>query len=140
MGGFSEEPLVDAMTGSEPDAVLGPSKGISMNLVEESDDGSLVVLGALSNCLLLDLSDAALAWVREYDPAQDDSAIIGFSTQHPQALPMRSEVVTCATNGFPHLELSGQIFIQLKKSRTFQKQKMQAARNLQLQRGSRMLR
>lgn len=95
-GGFSEELLVDAMTGGDPDAVLGPSKGISVNLVEEIDDGSLNVVGALSNCLLLDLSDAALPWVREYDPASDDNAILGFSTEYPHALPMRSEVVACA--------------------------------------------
>ena len=96
-GGFSEELLVDAMANTEPEAVLGPSKGISVTLVEEADDGSLNVTGAVCNCLLVDLSDGALGWIREYDPATDDNAIVGFSTEHPQALPMRSEVVLCAT-------------------------------------------
>ena len=95
-GGFSEELLVDAMAGSEIEAVLGPSKGISVSLVEEADDGSLVVTGSVCNCLLIDLSDAALGWLREYDPSGDDSSTIGFSSEHPQALPMKSELVLCA--------------------------------------------
>ena len=45
---------------------------------------------------MIDLWDVALGWIREYDPASDDNAILGFSTEHPQALPMRSEVVLCA--------------------------------------------
>lgn len=92
-GGFSEELLVDAMANSEGETVLGPSKGITVNLVEEADDGSLVPTGSTCNCLLLDLSDAALSWIREYDPTAEEVSIIGFSSEHPTSLPMRSEVV-----------------------------------------------
>ena len=92
-GGFSEELLVDAMANSESEMILGPSKGITVNLVEEADDGSLVVTGSTCSCLLLDLSDAALSWCREYDPSAEETPILGFSVEHPTALPMRSEVV-----------------------------------------------
>ena len=84
------------MTSPDAGSVVGPSKGISVSLVEEGLDGSPVLVGAQSNCLLVDLLDDGLSWIREYDAATDPDTIVGFSEEYPNAVPLNSEVVLVA--------------------------------------------
>ena len=95
-GCFSEEILVDMMSAPDAGSIVGPSKGISVSLVEEGLDGSPVLVGAQSNCLLVDLLDDGLSWICEYDAATDPVTIVSFSEEYPNAVPMNSEVVLVA--------------------------------------------
>lgn len=95
-GCFSEEILVDMLTSPEESSIVGPSKGISVSLVEEGLDGSPLLVGASANCLLIDLSDDGLQWFREYDAAADPDTIVGFSGEFPNSLPVTSEMVLLA--------------------------------------------
>ena len=96
-GCFSEEILVDMLTGSESNAVVGPSKGVTISLCEEGFDETPVLVGASSNSLLVDLSDEALSWVREYESNLDTSEVRPFAEAYPNAIPVHTELVLVAT-------------------------------------------
>ena len=96
-GCFSEETLVDMLAGDEANAVVGPSKGVTVSLCEEGLDGSPMLVGASSNSLLVDLSDDALAWLREYDVSVEVTEVKPFSESYPNSVPLHSELVLVAT-------------------------------------------
>ena len=96
-GCISEDLMIDVLAGADPESVLGPSKGVALSLCEEGLDGSPILVGAQTNCLLMDLSDNALPWISEYDPAADNTAVVGFSEEYPNSLPMYSELLLIAT-------------------------------------------
>ena len=66
-GVFSEDVLIDCLSGDDVLHVIGPSKGIPVQLHEEGDDQTAVPVPGNVNVLLVDLSDDALVWLREYD-------------------------------------------------------------------------
>ena len=96
-GCFSEEILVDMLAGSDPSAIIGPSKGVSVSLCEEGLDGSPVLVGAQGTLLMVDFSNAVMPWVREYEATPENDGVVPFSSQYVNALPMHSELVLVAT-------------------------------------------
>ena len=97
-GVVSEDALIDALSGEDRDSILGPSKGFDVSLHEEDSEGNLVDIGSRANTLLIDFTDDCLAWLRDYDPQVVDDQIVGFSSEHPNALPVFAEVVEAASN------------------------------------------
>ena len=91
---FSEDLLIDSLQVAEPDALLGPSKGVQTNLWVEDDNQEVVVQQTLTSSLVVDFSDAVLEWMRDYDQVADANAqITPFSDQFPAALPAADEVL-----------------------------------------------
>ena len=93
-GVISEDLLIDSLQGTDDDAFLGPSKGVEAHLIEEDDNGQLVQLAQKVNCLVVDFSDAVLAFLRDYEQpesAADDP--LPFVTAHPSAIPIAAEIV-----------------------------------------------
>ena len=96
-GVISEDILIDALQGSEEDAMFGPSKGIITRLCEEDDERNVVVRPGNFSSLVVDFSDSILDFLREYDPTQDgDSDVIPFYDGSPAALPVASDIVASA--------------------------------------------
>ena len=96
-GVFSEDVLIDCLSGEDASHVIGPSKGIPVQLHEEGDDQSAVPVPGQVNVLLVDLTDDALQWLREYDQNTDViDSITPFSTEHPFAVPVASQLVPFA--------------------------------------------
>ena len=91
-GCFSEELLVDMMSGEDPSAMIGPSKGVTVSLCEEGMDGSPVLVGVQASLLVVDFSDAVLPLLREYEAVSENDAVIPFSSQYPNAVPMHTEL------------------------------------------------
>ena len=48
------------------------------------------------NVMLVDVSDDALAWMRDYDPSDGLDAITSFSSENPFAIPIASQLVPYA--------------------------------------------
>lgn len=96
-GVVSEDALIDALSGEDRDNILGPSKGVEVSLHEEDYDRNLVALEARANTLLIDFTDDALGWVREYDPQANDDHVVGFSNDHPNALPVFADLTETAS-------------------------------------------
>ncbi len=92
-GCLSEELLVDMMTTDDTTALIGPSKGITVSLVEEGGDGQPVLVGAQSQCLLVDFSNEVLGLLHEYDAASDPGDLIGFSEAFAGSVPLLSELL-----------------------------------------------
>ena len=91
---FNEDVLIDSLQVAEPDALIGPSKGITSKLCCEDDDGEIVVRNIPTNSLVIDFSDAVLEWLREYDPSADaDASPLPFSEELPAGLPVASEIL-----------------------------------------------
>ena len=96
-GVVSEDVLIDCMSGDDPNSVLGPSKGIPVQLQEEGDEQSVVPVPGTFNVILVDFSDEALGWLREYDPSVDiPEGISPFAVDHPFAIPTASQLVPIA--------------------------------------------
>ena len=96
-GVFSEDVLIDCLTGEDASHVIGPSKGVSVQLHEESEEAGVVPVPGAFNVMLVDVSDDALAWMRDYDASGDGlDAITSFSSEHPFAIPIASQLVPFA--------------------------------------------
>ena len=96
-GVFSEDVLIDCLSGDDVSHVIGPSKGVSVQLHEESEEAGVVPVPGSVNVMLVDVSDDALAWMREYDVTGDGlDAITSSSTEHPFAIPIASQLVPFA--------------------------------------------
>ena len=94
-GCLSEELLVDMMATEDSSFMIGSSKGITVSLVEEGGDGQPVLVGAQSNCLIVDFSNDVLPSLHDYDPAVEE-VVVGFSETYPGAIPMHSELLLLA--------------------------------------------
>ncbi len=96
-GVVSEDVLIDCMSGDDPNNVLGPSKGIPVQLQEEGEEQTVVPIAGTFNVLLVDFSDDALGWLREYDPGVEiPDGISSFAADHPFAIPTASQLVPIA--------------------------------------------
>lgn len=96
-GVVSEDLLIDSLHVAEPDALLGPSKGITSKMCVEDDNGDVVVSEVTVNSLVIDFSDAVLEWAREYDPlAEGGEPPVPFSDALPFGLPVFSEILDAA--------------------------------------------
>ena len=85
-GYFANDAIMEAAL-SEEGEVLGPSSDMSAPLVEEDDSGLEVAIGYEAKFLLIDVSDAALSMLREYDPVIDPSSeICPYSKDRPLAI------------------------------------------------------
>ena len=84
---------LDCLSGDDVLHVIGPSKGIPVQLHEEGDDQTAVPVPGNVNVLLVDLSDDALVWLREHDQNVDvTESIAPFSVAHPFAVPVASQL------------------------------------------------
>ena len=82
------------MIKNEP-GVLGPSREFSAVLLEEGVGRCIVELDSTVSFLAVDLSDASLADMREYDPVTDSTEpILPYDVNEPNALPKVSTVLT----------------------------------------------
>ena len=96
-GVISEDALIDALAGEDVNAVLGPSKGIPVQLQEEGEDQAILPVSGTFNVLLVDFADEALTWLRDYDPNTEiQDGIASFSADHPFAVPSVSQLVPIA--------------------------------------------
>ncbi len=96
-GVISEDALIDSLSGEDANAVLGPSKGIPVQLQEEGEGQVIGPVPGTFNVLLVDFADEALAWLREYDPSFDSQdQINAFASEHPFAVPSVSQLVPIA--------------------------------------------
>lgn len=85
-GYFANDVILEAAL-SEEGEVLGPSSDMSAPLLEEDDSGFEVAIGYEAKFLLIDVSDAALSMLREYDPVIDPSSeICPYSRDRPLAI------------------------------------------------------
>ena len=78
--------LVEAADSTD-DNLLGPSKEMSGPLLEEDEDGTEHVLADPCRFLLVDVSNDALQYLREYDPVTDPlESIQPYSAERPLAI------------------------------------------------------
>ena len=96
-GVISDDVLIDCLSGEDVSHVLGPSKGVPVQLHEEGEDQVAVPVPGSVNVMLVDFSDDALSWIREYDQLVDSlDSIVAFSQDHPFAVPIASQLVAFA--------------------------------------------
>ena len=96
-GVVSEDVLIDCLSGEDGSHTIGPSKGIPVQLQEETEEQVIVPVPGTVSVLLVDFSDDALGWLREYDPNSDVAdSIMSYSTQHPFAVPVVSQIIPIA--------------------------------------------
>ena len=82
----------------EDDGLVGPSREFSADLVVEDDTGGEVSLGVRQDFVVVDMADAALAMMREYDPVTDSTeAILGFSVERSDSLVAVGDVLQDVT-------------------------------------------
>jgi len=94
---IQENVLLDAGL-QEDDGLVGPSRDFSADLVVEDDTGGEVSLGVRQDFVVVDLADAALAMMREYDPVTDSTeAILGFSVERSDSLVAVGDVLQDVT-------------------------------------------
>ena len=96
-GVISEDILIDCLSGEDTAHVVGPSKGIPVQLQEENDEQVVVPIPGSVGVLLVDFPDEVLNWLREYDPNVDSpDGIMSFSSEHPFAMPVVSQLAPIA--------------------------------------------
>ena len=84
---FSSEALSAGQT-ADDDAVIGPSTVLSLELLEEDEDGMVQRTGFAVSTFCVDLSDGIISSLREYDPVTDSTEnILPFHASYPNALP-----------------------------------------------------
>ena len=84
---FSEEILLAGQT-ADDEAVIGPSTVLTLELLEEDDEGLVQRTGFAVPTLCVDFSDGIISSLREYDPVTDSTENIApFHASYPQALP-----------------------------------------------------
>jgi hypothetical protein len=84
---FTSEDLA-AGQAADDEAVIGPSTVLSLELLEEDEDGMVQRTGFAVSTLCVDLSDGIISSLREYDPVTDSTEnIIPFHASYPNALP-----------------------------------------------------
>ena len=91
LGFLSEEVLIDAAEEGN-DGVVGPSKDFEAALVEEDDAGQIVESGYSKAFVVVDLTDACLANLKDYDPVTDTD-VFPFEETTPAALPRVADIV-----------------------------------------------
>ena len=99
-GVLSEDALIDCLSGEDASHVLGPSKGIAVQLHEEGEEQAVVPVPGTFNVMLVDFSDDALLWVREYDQNSDSlDSIVSFAQEHPFGVSVASHAVGSLCSG-----------------------------------------
>ena len=91
LGFLSEEVLIDAAEEGN-DGVVGPSKDFEAALVEEDEAGQIVESGYSKAFVVVDLTDACLANLKDYDPVTDTD-VFPFEETMPAALPRVADIV-----------------------------------------------
>ena len=81
---IDEDRLIDALSAGEEDLV-GPSKMMQAELVEEGEDGTAVKTGQLAKFYAVDFHDSILAFMRDYD-TEVDILVKPFEDTKPFAL------------------------------------------------------
>ena len=81
---IDEDRLIDALSAGEEDLV-GPSKMMQAELVEEGEDGTAVKTGQLAKFYAVDFHDSVLAFMRDYD-TEVDILVKPFEDTKPFAL------------------------------------------------------
>ena len=96
-GAFSEDVLIDCLAGEDASLIIGPSKGVSVQLHEETEDQGVVQVPGSVNMLLVDLNDDAVGWLRDYDQNTDGvDTVLTLSQQNPFAVPIVAQLLPVA--------------------------------------------
>lgn len=89
---LDNDALLDAAMESH-DGILGPSQEFTSDLVEEDDELNVVTLGRSCSVIVVDVSDAALSQMYEYDPVTHDfESCMSFDATRPASLPFLTDV------------------------------------------------
>eukprot|EP00434_Breviolum_minutum_P034390 symbB.v1.2.030438.t1/scaffold3423.1/size57148/1 len=89
---LDNDALLDAAMESH-DGVLGPSQEFTSDLVEEDDELNVVSLGRACSVIVVDVSDAAVPQMSEYDPVTHDfDSCLAFDSTRPASLPLITDV------------------------------------------------
>ena len=70
-GVIAEDTVLDALLSVEEQEVLGPSTSFDVALIGKDEQGEIAEVGASCKILVIDLFDAILEQVRDYDPVTD---------------------------------------------------------------------
>ena len=90
------------------EAMVGPSRLLTVQGVEEDDSGAEVPSEVELNVMLVDFSTSVLQHLREYDPNVDVQEILSFLVDAPQILPMSSPLLQQALD-WMNEEVSGRL-------------------------------
>ena len=89
---LDNDALLDAAMESH-DGILGPSQEFTSDLVEEDDELNVVPLGRSCSVIVVDVSDAALPQMSEYDPVTHDfDSCMPFDATRPASPPFLTDV------------------------------------------------
>ncbi len=117
MGAIDRDKLVDEMT-SDGEDLLGPSKSFIAELAVEEDGGATVLIGVKCRSMVVDFSDQALSYAKEYVPEEDDIKDIAlFNDERPSAPIRWSRSQSRSWSGLEVIMQGGPIFIRLERSR-----------------------
>ena len=84
---FTDDVLAAGQS-ADDEAVIGPSTVLTLELLEEDDEGLVQRTGFSVPTLCVDFSDGIISSLREYDPVTDPTeAIAPFHASYPNALP-----------------------------------------------------
>ncbi len=90
---LSDELLIDSAADGH-EGTLGPSKVFEALLMEEDEQNNVVTTDYVNSFLVVDILDAALLEMHEFDPTTDDAeAIVPFEDTMPSAIPKVSDSV-----------------------------------------------
>ena len=106
-GFIPDRELELGMKASE-EAMVGPSRLLTVQGVEEDDSGAEVPSEVELNVMLVDFSTSVLQHLREYDPNVDVQEILSFLVDAPQILPMSSPLLQQALE-WMNEEVSGRL-------------------------------
>ena len=71
---LTDDILLDTMIDDEQAGLIGPSKDFTAPLIEEDEDGlGVAAIGVEARFIVVDVSDAGLSMLRDYDPVTDPS-------------------------------------------------------------------
>ena len=82
---LSQQVLDEGQLGAE-ESVFGPNSLFTAGLLEETETGESVVIGADAEVLVVDARDEVIDLMREYDPVTDSLVtILGYDSEHLRA-------------------------------------------------------
>lgn len=87
-GFVSNDVILDAVMAADGAApsLLGPSREFTTKMLEEDENGVEVEVDEDCQFLVVDVLDAALRDMHDYDPSADNSNLKPFSDMHPSAI------------------------------------------------------
>ena len=106
--GFVPERELEIGMKAAEDAMVGPSRPLTVQGVEEDDSGAEIPSEVEVPVMLVDFNVSVLPHLREYDPAVDTHEIQSFLEDAPQILPMSNPLLQQALE-WMNEEVSGRL-------------------------------